>query len=173
MLLSSKKRVNILSSVRGERIPRFTLGYRVFARDAFTLVEVVLALGICLVAVLPVVGLLPVAFQLAQEATETTQGAKIIQRVANDFLQMPFDQLTALFGGDPSNTSIVKNFSYDGMAVPGTDGAYYKVTATRHPCLIPGASGRATNIYPVVIGITTPKGGNPKTMTITIVNTGY
>ena len=156
---SSPQRVNIFS--------RDHVGFH--SQAAFTLVEVVLALGICLVAVLPVVGLLPMALRSAQEATEMTQEAKIIQRVANDFLQTPFVQLTTLI----SDPTFARRFNYDGLEVAATGDVYYTVKATRGlNFAIPGGTP-SDHVYPVVIDVTARGARDSKTMTITVADTGY
>ncbi len=135
---------------------------------AFTLVEVVLALGICVFAVLPVVGLLPMALHSAQEATETTQEAKIIQRVANDLIQTPFADLSSQL----QDGTYSKSFNYDGLEAATKDDAYYIAAATMDKFSFPGATP-STNIYRVSIRISTRGRHDPKTTVITIADTGY
>lgn len=154
----------------GNRAGTANKGSRVPASGAFSLVEVVLALGICAVAVLPVVGLLPMALQSAREATETTQEAKIIQRVANELIQTPFAQLASqLKGGTPFS----RQFNYDGFEVAATGDVYYQVAATLDDFSLPGASDPSTNIYRVGIHIAARGRSELRTMAITVADTGY
>lgn len=140
-------------------VPRFS------ARAAFSLVEVVLALGICVFAVLPVVGLLPMALRSAKEATDTTQQSKIIQRVANELLQTPFAQL-------PSRLSD-RQFDYDGTEVEIGGDVYYTAGVSLADLSLPGATDTSAKIYRVAINVTARGRGDLKTMAITIADTGY
>ena len=60
---------------------------------AFTLIEIVIALGIIGFAVVPMVGLLGVGLNTFRAATEVSVGTQISQRIINELQQTDFDAL--------------------------------------------------------------------------------
>ena len=165
MQSSPPPRVKTFFGINEDRYYRRALLSRFSARAAFTLVEVVLALGLCVFAVLPVVGLLPMALRSAKDATDTTQQSKIIQRVANELLQTPFAQL-------PSRLTD-RQFDYDGMEVATGGDVYYTAGVSLADLSIPGATDSSAKIYRVAINVTARGRRDLKTMAITIADTGY
>ena len=65
---------------------------------AFTLVETVLAMGIVVFAMLPILGLVPVGLGSLREAISSTVESQIVQAVSNEILLTKFD-------------TIIKNYS--------------------------------------------------------------
>ena len=61
--------------------------------DAFSLVEVVLAIGIVAFAFVAILGLLPVGMTTFRQAMDTATGSQIIQRVINEAQQTDFPTL--------------------------------------------------------------------------------
>lgn len=57
----------------------------------FSLVEVVIALGIAVFALVAVVGLLPVGFAMARESEEESRAVNLLSSVVADRLSSPFD----------------------------------------------------------------------------------
>jgi len=62
----------------------------------FSLMEVLLALGIVAFAFIPVVGLLPVGLDASRQAIDATIEAQIVQQLSNDVLQTDFSNLDEL-----------------------------------------------------------------------------
>gem|GEM_PF-6812402 len=105
------------------------------------------------------------ALNSAKEATEITQTAKIIQRVANELLQTPFAQLSTQLGE--------RRFNYDGVEVKTAGDAYFTVVTNLDDLSIPGANAPSSHIYRVAINIGVRGGRGPKSVAITIADTGY
>ena len=64
------------------------------ASTAFSLIEVVLAIGILAFGFVAILGLLPTGLQLFREAVETSVSSQIAQRVINDAQQTDYTVLT-------------------------------------------------------------------------------
>lgn len=64
--------------------------------SAFSLVEVVLALGICSFAMVAIVGMIPVGLSTFRDAMNTTVQSQIVQRIAGDVLLTEYQNLTLL-----------------------------------------------------------------------------
>lgn len=60
---------------------------------AFTLVEVVFAIGVIAFAFIPILGMIPTGMSVFQQANIASLTAQIVQRVANDVKQTNFDTL--------------------------------------------------------------------------------
>lgn len=65
--------------------------------SGFSLVEVVLALGITSFSLLTILGLLPVGLGVMREANEASTRARIVQKLHGEILLMPFSQLENRF----------------------------------------------------------------------------
>jgi len=78
-----------------ERAQRLTAPLSRFRRSnqAFSLIEVTLALGIVAFALLPLVALLPVGLDSQRDAIESTTNAQILQTITGDLQRTEFDQL--------------------------------------------------------------------------------
>jgi len=70
-------------------------------REAFTLVEVTLAIGIVSFAFVAMFGLLPVGLSVSRQAIDTTIEAQIVQKLKTQALQTDFSQLETLHQADP------------------------------------------------------------------------
>ncbi len=64
---------------------------RAVLRAGFSLIEVVLALGIVSFAFLPMLGLLPLGLSAFQKAIDTTVISQIVQKIGNEAQQSDFD----------------------------------------------------------------------------------
>jgi len=107
--------------------------------NAFSLVEIALAIGILSVSVAVIVGLLPVSLTTLQNASEESAGINIISTIISDLKSTPAStgtsstyQLTfptALTGGNQAQTLY---FDQVGglLAGPGSAGSRYKATVT-------------------------------------------
>lgn len=72
---------------------------RLSGRDAFSLVEVTMALGIVLFALLTIVGLLPMGLTSLRDAMEQTVESQIVQRTSAEVLLTPYKQLAQTISG--------------------------------------------------------------------------
>lgn len=136
----------------------------------FSLVEVVMALGICSFVLISVMGLLVVAQKSAKDAIELTQAGKIVQAVGSQLLQSSFTNLRSL------TTNPQWSFDYEGNdrsqtnALVGTE--YFKTVATPSVgILLPGAAATNTNI--LRFQVVTAMSGRTITNSISVPNAGY
>ncbi|XHR31081.1 MAG: Verru_Chthon cassette protein B [Chthoniobacteraceae bacterium] len=114
------------------------------ARRAFSLVEVVLALGIISVSLLAVMGLMPVGLKTMREAMDATVESQILQKINAEASLTPFSQLAANFAG--------KTFYYDESGLflsnsPATAPSatrYWVTTDVTNP-IYPGSSNAAVS----------------------------
>jgi len=65
---------------------------------AFSLVEVAIALGICGVCLIPIIGLLPTCLSTARDSIEETKSVSIASAIAADLLSDPVNGKTRRFG---------------------------------------------------------------------------
>lgn len=113
----SPKPLSLFSSrFPGRGAERFW-GFR--RRNAFTLVEVTLAIGIVSFAFVAMFGLLPVGLSVSRQAIDTTIEAQIVQKLKTQALQTDFSQLQTLQDAEPYY------FDDQGKAAEET-GAMYK-----------------------------------------------
>jgi len=137
----------------------------------FSLVEVVLALGICSFVLIAVMGLMAVALQSSKQAVQLTQSGKIVQSVSSHLLQAGYTNLTSL-SSDPT-------WSYDyegidrGVANSGAGQEHYTMTATPNVGVqLPGATGPNTNIMSFKL-VTKTLDGSTVTNVVSVADTGY
>jgi uncharacterized protein (TIGR02598 family) len=144
-------------------------------RAGFSLIEVVLALGITSFSLLTILGLLPVGLNVLREAGEASTRARIIQKLHGEVLLMPFSALDARFGD--------QTLYYDdaGEPVAQTDAtALYKVdtelTTPQYPISAQVTSGHDTSSSLKAIRLQFTKlhgdGRNPESSIIWIPNSG-
>lgn len=106
---------------------------------AFSLVEVVLAIGVAGVCLLAIFGLLPIAQQTARNATEETAAPRILKAVAADLRATPSTlSASRAFGiSIPSNTSADSTtlfFTAEGEYTTAlTPGSRYRLTVQFSP----------------------------------------
>jgi len=67
-------------------------------RSAFSLVEVVIAIGIISFSLVAVMGLIPVGLTAMQQAMDDTMVAQIFKQVSGEVLLTPFSELSTKFG---------------------------------------------------------------------------
>lgn len=127
---------------------------RVSARAGFSLVEVVLAMGIVAVAFIPLLGLMPLGLSTSRQAIDTTIEAQIIQQMTSQAQQTDFSLLTTL------NNNSLLYFDANGNTTTSASAAIYKAGFS-----VPTGSGNAS-----LPGTTTlPGGASTQTLaTITI-----
>lgn len=129
-------------------------GPRLFAcapRSGFSLVEVILALGICTFALIAIMGLLPVALDSAGEALTMARRAKVIQQVSHDLQQAPFSSLSA------EMPAWKRTFDGDGVETTDPAQIFYTVTGSQPADLtLPGASIANPELASIVVEIASP-----------------
>lgn len=64
-----------------------------FGREAFSLIEVALAMGIISFSLLVVLGLMPVGLDTMRQAMDSTQKAQILRRISGEVMLTPWSQL--------------------------------------------------------------------------------
>ena len=96
--------------------------------QAFTLVEVVIALGIIAFAFVPVIGLLPVGLDMSRQAMDATICAQIAQQLTSEVQQTDFTDIASLANVTP--------YWFDDqgkMVAGGAGGAIYTAAFTVSP----------------------------------------
>ena len=86
--------------------------------EAFTLVEVVLAIGIIAFAFVPLVGLLPIGLDVSRQAIQTTVQAQIAQQLTTEVQQTDFSLL-----GEMAKNSPTHPYYFDDQGNNATDPA--------------------------------------------------
>ncbi len=110
---------------------------------AFTLVEVVLSLGIVSMAIVPMMGLLTVGLNTFHDAVNTTTEIEITQQVAHDI------QL-----GSFTNAASSYYFTSDGVATNSAAAFYYASVLPPAKLTVPGGDPQsATNTMTFVISV--------------------
>lgn len=122
---------------------------------AFSLIEVVLALGIVSFAMMAVVGTLPVGLRSSQQSRSQIAAANIARQIQGDLQQISFrssvaDKLT--IENLPSNPFY---FSQDGTRSEQRD-AYYVANFTLNDVTAPGLSVNSSNARSVKVSISYP-----------------
>lgn len=120
---------------------------------AFTLVEVLLALGIVAFAFMALCGVLPVGLQTYREAMDATYRANIVRVISAELTQAPYSEI------DDSLNGRTRFFSDQGLEVQTAASARFKVLYEN----VLGAASLfgATNasLKPVTIEIFSVQGG--------------
>jgi uncharacterized protein (TIGR02598 family) len=107
-----------------------------YPRSAFSLVEVVLALGILSVGFLAIVGLLPVSLAIFRQSSEDTVSTQIVQQILTESQQTPFSRL-ATINGD-------RFYTDEGFPATASDFVYSaRVSLLPGVTEVPAASGAA------------------------------
>lgn len=115
----------------------------------FSLVEVVLALGIVAVAMVPLCGLLPLCLSTAQTATELSRREQIVHKIVSSLEETPFQKLI-------TQGSVSDSYSFEGGPISPAHPEYFVVTGTVQPSVtIPGGPASAS-MATVRFTITTP-----------------
>lgn len=137
---------------------RSPLRITVQRRNAFSLVEVVLALGIVGVAFVPLLGLLSVGFSTMKESNVDVKAALIAQRLIAAAQMVPYDQLD----------SQTQYLDYEGKEVPQAESVF---TAQ----IIPSTQSvlGSPNLKKVTVTLTGPAVQNdPRVFSSTVANLG-
>ena len=139
-------------------------GIRLAGARGFTLVEVVLALGLCSFAILSLVSLMPVSLNSARHALEISRVSKAFQKVASELTQSQFANVAAM-------TTTTYQFDYDGNKPTNSSDNYYTVLATLAASPITNQS--STSLVRVKLEARTRRETNAGSTTITICDMGY
>lgn len=123
-------------------------------RNAFSLVEVTLALAIFSFAVMALVGLLPVAINNHREAKLNTILSQISQRMTAEVLLSDGSQLSAL-------NEVTRYFDYDGVELGEAQAskAYYRAKIVLTPTFQLPGSATSTSLQRIELyAVQDPKG---------------
>ncbi len=82
--------------------------------QAFSLIEVVLALGVVSFSVVAMVGLFPVGYKNALESRQETSAAFIAQQISGDLRSSPFTNASVLYRGTDGKLAVLSSFSLTG-----------------------------------------------------------
>ena len=139
-------------------------GIRLAGTRGFTLVEVVLALGLCSFAILSLVSLMPVSLNSARHALEISRVSKAFQKVTSELTQSQFANVAAM-------TTNTYQFDYDGNVPTNSADNYYTILATIAASPITNQS--STSLVRVTLDARTRRETNAGSTTITICDMGY
>lgn len=107
----------ISKSKKGRRSPLFS---NLVNPSAFSLIEIVLALGIISFALVGIMGLFPVAMRAAQESQRETRAAQIATQIFSDLKSLPASN-TAI----ATNTNILSSQIRINLATPSSNAVSY------------------------------------------------
>lgn len=99
---------------------RGTKGIAQSGRDAFTLVEVLISLGIVSFAFMALCGVLPVGLHSYRDAIDATCRANIVRVISAELEQAPYDQIDGRKGQE-------RFFSDQGLEVATQNEAHFRV----------------------------------------------
>ena len=149
--------------------PRFHFGSRratSWAKRGFTLVEVLLALGIVAFAFMALCGMLPVGLKTYRDAMDATCRANIVRVVTAELAQAPYAGIDAWNGQE-------RYFSDQGLEVASVADARFRV---KYVNILPGTSlfgAINSSLKPVTIEISAVQGGSSLSrVTVFIANNG-
>lgn len=133
-------------------------------RGGFSLVEVVLALGLCAFALVSLMSLTPVSLDSARNALEITRVSKAFQQVTTELTQSKFANVAAM-------TTVTKYFDYDGNPTTNASVRYFTILATVAGS--PIANQSPGSLLRVELTAQTPLNPNAGSTTVTICDMGY
>ncbi len=119
MYWNVKKKITF--ALTGTRLPYYQRKLQQTAVAGFSLVEVVLAVGIVAVAFVPLLGLMPIGLSTSRQAIDTTIEAEIVQQMTSQAQETNFSALTGL------NSNAVVCFDGNGN-ITTSSGALYKAS---------------------------------------------
>ena len=99
------------------------LSFRRPHRRGFSLVEVTLALGLCVFALTAVFALMPIGLTTFRSSIETSLRADLTRKIASDLRQTPFAEIVTANMAE-------YYFTDDGAPASGPDDSFYKVTCS-------------------------------------------
>jgi len=108
-----------------------------FAR-AFTLIEVVLALGVVSTALVSLLGLMALAFTMLRESIDTTTHSQVMQSLSSEIEMLDYSKIT----GSPGYVgTFPRYFDEAGQIATTRELRLYEVAAEVKDSAIPGAGG--------------------------------
>ncbi len=112
------------------------------ARRGFSLVEVIVALGVMSFAASGLIGLLSVGVGLSRNFMNITAESQVVQAVSNELQLMDY---SAVVGGSATFTGTFPRFYDEGGAFIQSGGntpanAFFKVNLQQQACKLPGAT---------------------------------
>lgn len=122
---------------------------------AFSLIEVVLALGIVSFAMMAVVGTLPVGLRSSQQSRSQIAAANIARQIQGDLQQISFRSSVADAFTIEKLSTTPFYFSQDGTRSEARD-AYYVAAFTLNDVTAPGLSVNSSNARRVNVSISYP-----------------
>lgn len=134
--------------------PRATRGRTPAGRAAFTLVEVLLSLGIVSFAFMALCGVLPVGLQSYRDAIDNTCRANIVRVISAELAQAPYDTIEARKGEQ-------RFFSDQGLEVTSEKDAHFRVTYQNILTSTSLFGPTNSSLKPVTIDISSVQGGKP------------
>jgi len=129
---------------------------RTAASQAFSLIEVTLAMGLLSFCLLTVMGLIPVGLTSLRRAVEQTVVSQIAQQLNGEILLTPYSQLATKYGGQEIC------FDEAGGQVADLSKARYKAQMSLSNPIYPGSTNAPTS---------TPIVGSIQTVQLNIVKT--
>ncbi|MGB8355391.1 MAG: Verru_Chthon cassette protein B [Chthoniobacteraceae bacterium] len=130
------------------------------SQSAFSLVEVVMAIGVVAFAFISVLGLIPTGLNTFKQAVDASVGAQIVQRVMNEAEQTDFSVLTS--GSTSTISKPMRYFDEQGNELTATNGAIYQVNTRITPSTSISANASYTTVATVIVQIA----NNPGNQTI-------
>jgi uncharacterized protein (TIGR02598 family) len=136
----------------------------------FSLVEVVIAMGIVVFAFIPLLGLIPMGLNTSRQAVDTTVEAQIVQQMTSQVQQTAFSSLTGL------NNEGLLYFDANGNTISSASGAVYKAcfsvttsasnSSLPNGTVLPGGSTTQalTTVTVYVLSTRTPGGMTAQTL---------
>ena len=113
-MLCPSNSVNSVNSVKGFcalRTRPLSFPLNLLLSRGFSLIEIVLALGIIAFALVGIMGLFPVALKSAQESQRETRATHIAQQIFSDLRVLTGTNRTLLRGPSSDSNALVPNFS--------------------------------------------------------------
>jgi len=140
-----------------------------FPLKGFTLIEVVLSLGLCSFALISLISLLPVSLKAAKKSVEIARTAKLTQQMVAELSQSRFTNLVALSGA-----VIERTYDYDGNPTTNSNSVHFTLTARIHgTTTLPGAADTSSSLARVEIEVKTPDRTSPNRIAIVLSDLGY
>jgi uncharacterized protein (TIGR02598 family) len=139
-------------------------------RGGFSLVEVVLAIGVVAFAFVAIFALIPAGMSISRQAMETSVGSQIAQRVINDAQQTDFNELIkdaggkAIIGANQTGRKAERYFDDQGseLLIAKKSEAIYHVNTRIAPATVLPQNGGAVGLENVhLVMITVQVANNP------------
>jgi uncharacterized protein (TIGR02598 family) len=129
------------------------------SKSGFSLVEVVLALGIFSISILSIVGLMATGLNSASGSSTNLATTNIMRELRSDVQSMPFSSLSRT--GSP----VIYYFSVEGYQTTTVGAYFYKVTLTPVAPTYPSSASTFVNADVISVNISYPYPANAQTIT--------